>query len=1276
MANTCYDTNLLTNSGTNQAERALAALQGSYAQIDERSLAALIVFVRKYSAYLNYYNQSNSLAGDWQPFMQNDVAVSAANIALLNTSDYTTYLANLYDYILTPTTGSETPSYPDPLLTFKYIFDLVASIASLLNLDLAAIPTDTDYQPFLSVAIGSKLAAPLQLLADYYRWLQTEVPLPAVADSITDPNGPVTPVRSIDQLNFLGNAPWSYAIPSPNPLYSIYYDPGAGIGTILCQITASPVFTGTVTDFLNGVIYIVNQTNSEYLADLLTGYPEHTPHYTLLLAFLQLFQTAQQHLNHFTSRHLRFYYRKVLQLKPANGVPDIANIVFTLQKNTPQHLLGAGTLFQAGKDATGNPVSYVLDNEIVLNQASIQTMSALFLVTNTAPAVPQLLYASPTANSADGHGGKLITPDQSWYPFGDLTNPVFTSAYANIGFAVASDLLFLAEGKRAITLAFTVTDPTTGAAPVAIDFPAALFDVRFTGPKKWFEATDYGTVTPSYASGVITLTIAIGGNAPAIVPYSVKLHGGSYPQTLPMVSVGLITDPASTGYTLYSQIKSYVIGSLELSVIAYSVQNLSLQNQDGKINPSKPFNVFGAFPDTGAAFIIGSKEVFQKPLTTLSVNLALTSGSSGSALTAQPLADGAWQPTQNTVVSPSGGSPLPAAPNSINLETNIPLLGTDPVTGATAESSTNTLFGYFLSEGVPPADFDTTAPVSFSSTSQSGYIAFFNQDADWSLSSYLSTVQTNVASTTATINVDTTHNTTTYTMSNPVVTKPNTPPMATGVYLTYTAARTLLSAGSYATREDYFYHVEPFGFREMHPDLFVALPPGAVAGAPDNQMNFLPVFHLDDTIAQAGAGALPAVTPSVLDNGSAVSPDNGGELWIGITGALAGETHSILFQVSEGSSNPLKSTTTVQWYYMVANNWVPLSDTVVDGTNDLSTSGIVVLPLPGNETMNNTRAAAGLVWIKAVVAGNTDAVCRIIAIQPNAAAASFLQDLPKKIDFTANIPAGTISKLVNADAAIKQLSQPYASSGGRPAETKPEFNLRVSERLRHKRRAVTAWDYERLVLQQFPQIHKVKCLNHTLLDTETQAYSELAPGHVLVVTIPDLRLVTGANPYLPFTDLGLLTTIADYLAPLTSLFVKLVVQNPLFEGIQIECNVSFKAGYDKNFYSGQLNTDLMNFLMPWAAGSTTQDINFGGSIEKSSLVNFIQTRDYVDFTTCVKMYRYIYTESGFTPGTHGPDLDVAVATTARSVFVPYYIPGMPPTGNIIHPTADCNCNGQ
>ena len=81
MASSCNDTNLLQYSGTSQAQRLLQALLAEYVKVDERTVSQLILFAKKYGAYLNYYNTANELTGDWQDFMAKDVSVTIAAIA-------------------------------------------------------------------------------------------------------------------------------------------------------------------------------------------------------------------------------------------------------------------------------------------------------------------------------------------------------------------------------------------------------------------------------------------------------------------------------------------------------------------------------------------------------------------------------------------------------------------------------------------------------------------------------------------------------------------------------------------------------------------------------------------------------------------------------------------------------------------------------------------------------------------------------------------------------------------------------------------------------------------------------------------------------------------------------------------------------------------------------------------------------------------------------------------------------------------------------------------
>jgi hypothetical protein len=332
--------------------------------------------------------------------------------------------------------------------------------------------------------------------------------------------------------------------------------------------------------------------------------------------------------------------------------------------------------------------------------------------------------------------------------------------------------------------------------------------------------------------------------------------------------------------------------------------------------------------------------------------------------------------------------------------------------------------------------------------------------------------------------------------------------------------------------------------------------------------------------------------------------------------------------------------------------------------------------VPDKATIHNTRADDNLLWIKVVANHDPDAVCRVIAVRANAAKAIFQQDVSTKKEFTKSLSANIINKPSVADAALKKTEQPYPSFGGRIHETDNQFYVRVSERLRHKHRSVTAWDYERLVLQYFPQIHKAKCINHTgfLVNeiTGKKKYSEVLPGRVMVVTIPDLRNKTAVNPLRPYTNVGLLEEIKQYLLSLTSPFVKLEVTVPQFEEVQFQFSVTFHPNYDPTYFSNLLKDEIERFLTPWAFGNA-RDIEFGGRIEKSVVLNFIEERYYVDFVTCFVM-NHIILRNGNTVLEALYDVEQAIASTARSILVSYYNE-VTKQKHIINSPANCSCNG-
>jgi hypothetical protein len=206
----------------------------------------------------------------------------------------------------------------------------------------------------------------------------------------------------------------------------------------------------------------------------------------------------------------------------------------------------------------------------------------------------------------------------------------------------------------------------------------------------------------------------------------------------------------------------------------------------------------------------------------------------------------------------------------------------------------------------------------------------------------------------------------------------------------------------------------------------------------------------------------------------------------------------------------------------------------------------------------------------------------------------------------------------------------------------------------------------------------VKCLNHTRIEDNPNAslaiHNENAPGHVALIAIPTLHDRSDANPLKPYASLDLLSAIKDFLkarvtgqlipGPATPSQVNVHVCNPLFEEIHLEFDLRLKEGFeDFSWYRQVLQEEITRHLSPWAfqdeggqGGTSKADVQFGGRISKSALINFIEERPYVDFVTDVILKH----KPGNAPVSG--DLEEAVATTSRSILV-----SAPAADHIIHP---------
>jgi hypothetical protein len=143
----------------------------------------------------------------------------------------------------------------------------------------------------------------------------------------------------------------------------------------------------------------------------------------------------------------------------------------------------------------------------------------------------------------------------------------------------------------------------------------------------------------------------------------------------------------------------------------------------------------------------------------------------------------------------------------------------------------------------------------------------------------------------------------------------------------------------------------------------------------------------------------------------------------------------------------------------------------------------------------------------------------------------------------------------------------------------------------------------------------VKCIPHA------KEGAWLAPGHVLIVVIPDLKNKNAVDPLEPKVDADTIRRITSYVHKRAGMQVSVKVKNPSYQKIQLDFKVKFHTGYEFNYYSTLLEKELIRFLSPWAYGGD-RDISFGGKVYKSVLLDFVEDLNYVDYVTDFKMYRY------------------------------------------------------
>ncbi|WP_130733219.1 baseplate J/gp47 family protein [Flavobacterium sp. J27] len=922
------------------------------------------------------------------------------------------------------------------------------------------------------------------------------------------------------------------------------------------------------------------QRIKEALITLLEDYKKEgalTPHLTLFVTFLLLLEQSKKRFNALTKRHLDFYYKDILHIEKLPAKPDKVYLLFELAKNATQQRIAKGTSFDGGKDANGKTRIYKSTDELIANKATVSLLKNIYHDKEH-----KKIVVSPIANSLDGIGGQFSTENTQYWPFGHVDASYPELPNATLGFAIASPILVLKEGKRSIEFVFTFKNNITN---TTINQVINNTTIYLTTQKGWFQVPVISSsVTVKTGSPFVTsvqnktlkIAFQLDENVDAITNYNSKIFGTGFNDELPLAKF-IINTATIDGYELY---RSLVVNTLKEVTINVDVQNIKsvvLENDNSTINESKPFFPFTTIPLAGSNFYVQYEEAFLKHWE--KINFTIT-----------------WKNTPNSF-SEHYKAYKQGAVNTISTKGFIDLLLKDESSFITdgAIVTGDDYFKYdleILSSNIwtklnsQPATLFTKSGTSFKTevsvtnskyeTAKKGKIrilskhSFLHQLYPKIYALALASKKTNIVI-------------------------PNEPytPLAENIVLHYNASETsyFVKQDSESLEETYkknkttLFHIHPFGFSEEHSYLKSNLD-----FVTDKNTSLLPIYCA------------------------------GGELFIGLGNTKELEQITLLFQILEGSENPLTPSFTgnqkIEWSVLGNNQWKTLdyAEILLNETDNLLRSGILKFNLPKEATQNNTVLPENYIWLKGKMHKKYDAVCKIIGIHAQVVLAVFEDNVNELAHLKTGLEAETISKLTQRVSMVKSVKQPYNSFDYRTTESNEDYYRRVSERLRHKNRAITMWDYEHIILQEFPELYKVKCLNHT---SET---SFQAPGNVTLVVVPDTVNKNVFDIYQPRVSTATLNKVQNHIDQLHTMHTNTFVINPNYEVVTVSLAVKFKTGFDVNFYTKELGKDITKFLSPWAYDKTIP-ITFGVSVHISVLIDYLEKLGYVDYLENVRLIK-------------------------------------------------------
>lgn len=1115
-------------NGTTQGAQTPLALDPSHFVIDERNKMQLMAYCADIGSVLDYYNLNGKREGRWDSFLLSDVSVLASRIAQYdgskNYTDFLDFLRAIEDG------GSKEIMYSFVKRFFNLGFDVVIKIDEWYKLSNQNFKANSIAE-YLSETIESRGSELLTLYYNDYFTLTENIP--------SFKNEIITPFEILDPIWLFNPFPDVSAHGSMSNIKLLeLLNNAAGIGKLLFSLQTE----------------IVNHCAELFNKSLMRN--DIPPHIGLMLSFADIFKNQQAALNSITSRHLDFYYQKVLLGNKQAATPDSAFIVLQLAKGKNIFKLPKESELLAGNYPDGKPIIFTTTDDSIISDTNIIDYRTLVFPDNNGRIVTDDLYEGKVADY-----NNLNNP--SWPLFNtDETTDNLSIIPATLGFAFSCSDLLLAQGTRTVDITFALTNSGVDAIK-AIDV-SDYFQIQLTSLKGWYAAIISAPVILSDANTLL-FSFTIAPSDLAIVPYNEKIHGPDFSSPWPICKFTLTTD----GKFSYQTLQKLAISKVTIDTTVTGVYDFLIENDSGKLSTATPFIPFNN-PSSFGNLYIGGQEFFVKKLSYINFLISWDKLPGSFA--------NYYQAYNNYYTKhPSATDPRVSYQNQLFTANVFELSGEvwQPVAAIGDNPDSYCLFtsenGDALSEW--PIVLDGLKKISINGPfSYNPNLAPFTSLNNDLLEGFFCITPINPAQGFGFIDYPTVVSSVTLDNSAIIISNaklttickkktlplPNVPytPKINGLEIEYRSEQEYqLTTGQSNCK---WFYMHPFGIEQVQYDS------SSIRLLPSYAEPSYVYFGLDTIQVNTELSFLFSITNRVKSIDS--TTDN-----------------NLTYECYTESG----------WKALILNN---------DGTNGFQRTGILSLVIPENITDRGGQVPSKLYWLRFGCRSVCNARLSFVSTQAVSVTRSISSEPMESVS------RGSISKFRTPIPEIKKIEQPENSFGGSSEQTEQQFRNSKAGRLRYKQRMLTAADVEACLLNEFPQLYKV---------TATPAgYANPKSIGLLDVVVTPWTNAGTENCYRPMAPIDLMLDVLMFLKEKGIPSIKYEIANPDFSILTVSCNVIFSEANKDEELASKLNEDLRIFLSPWISENPFQKELSEGN-DPSLIYSFIKSRKYIKYVSNV-----------------------------------------------------------